>query len=91
MRTVGGTFLEMMLYSDSYYSCRIDNITVSYIIEILIGNNGSVDVQSAMNCCKAFRSLSGSYFTKNGICDLQKIVIDGIFSNGIGMIRIKTF
>lgn len=83
-------FLEMMICGDAYYSCRIDNIAVHYR-DILIGNNNLTEVKSAINCCKAFHSLPDRFFTKNNLCDLQNSVMDGIWADGVSMIRNKGF
>ncbi len=83
-------FLEMMICGDAYYSCRIDNIAVHYR-DILIGNNNLAEAKSAINCCKAFHSLPDRFFTKNNLCDLQNSVMDGIWADGVGMIRNKGF
>ena len=84
------SFLEMMLCRDIYYSCRIDEIITTYK-DILMENDVAVGTKSALNCCKAFRSLPGSSFTKDWICNLQKNVMDGIVENGAGEIRKRAF
>lgn len=83
-------FLEMMICSDAYHSCRIDNIAVHYR-DILMGNNNLTETKSAMNCCKAFHSLSDSFFTKKCLCDLQNSVMNGILTDEVGMTRNKPF
>ncbi len=83
-------FLELMICGDAYYSCRIDNIAVHYR-DILIGNNNLAEAKSAINCCKAFHSLPERVFTKNNLCNLQNSVMEGIWADGVGMIRDKGF
>lgn len=83
-------FLEMMICSDAYYSCRIDNIAVHYR-DILMGNNNLTEAKSAINCQKAFHSLPSRFFTPNCICDLQNTVMEGILADGAGIIRKNAF
>lgn len=84
------SFLEIMLCSDAYYSCRIDEIATTYK-DILMENDVMVETKSALNYCKAFRSLPGRFFKENWICDLQKTVMDGISKDKVGEIRKKAF
>ena len=83
-------FLEMMICNDAYHSCRIDNIAMHYR-DILMGNNNLAEVKSAINCCKAFNSLSDSFFTKKCLCDLQYSVMNGILADEAGIIRRNAF
>lgn len=83
-------FLEMMIFSDAYYSCRIDNIAVHYR-DILMWNNNLPEVKSAINCQKAFHSLPNRFFTPNCLCDLQNSIMEGILADRTGMIRKNAF
>lgn len=83
-------FLEMMICSDAYYSCRIDNIAVHYR-DILMWNNSLTEAKSAINCRKAFHSLPNRFFTPNSLCNLQNSVMEGILADGTGMIRKNAF
>ena len=83
-------FLEMMICSDAYYSCRIDNIAVHYR-DILMENNNLTEAKSAINCQKAFHSLPSRFFTPNCICNLQNTVMEGILADGAGIIRKNAF
>lgn len=63
MRTVSGTFFKMMICSEVYHSCGNENIAVHYR-DILMENNNLAEAKSAINCCKAFNSLSDSFLKK---------------------------
>ncbi len=83
-------FLEMIIYKDSCYSCRIDEIDAPYR-DIVMGNDSLAGVKSTLDCCKAFHSLPDGFFTEKRICSLQENVMDGIVSGIAGGIRKKAF